>query len=147
MLIEKKSNGEIIKHSNDEFASEVERNNRTHLCWDCANGYPSKCPKIADLEKGTLEIYNFVKKGYQLIEDDYVYKFIVTDCENFEKPEQKSQDEQIFAKKEMKKAVNELIMTFYETNTVEEALEIRKKRRARGLIEKRMNREKGQKYL
>ena len=142
MIVEKTLEGEIIEHESGHFITDVEKDSPIHLCWNCKNGYATKCPKITDLQKGTIDSYNFIKSGYQLVEDGNIIKFIVSACDNFEVPEQKSQEELERAKIEAKKAMNELIMDFYDVDTVEDALRIRENRRARGVLEKKLNREK-----
>ncbi len=144
MLLEKKANGEIVKYD-DENAVDISRANRIHLCWDCVNGYPSKCPKIADLEKARLDdddFYDFIRECYQVFEDDDMIEFIVSDCLCFKKCVYKTSDEEREALKEMRDAIGSLLTYWYNTETPEEALETRAKRRANGEKMRLLKREK-----
>ena len=141
MILEKNLDGEIIEHDN-KFIDKIETDDNTHLCWDCANGYPSKCQKIADLRKGTIDLYDFIKRGYQIIEDDEVTKFTVLLCENFKIVKKRSTDEQLAAITEMRKAMDNILTYYYDTETVEEALSERSIRRANGNYLRLLTRER-----
>lgn len=55
-----------------------------HKCWkDCKNAYPSKCLKVFDLPKENIEKYDFVKYGFQVIENDEIERFVVINCKNY----------------------------------------------------------------
>lgn len=89
-----------------------------HLCWSCSNGYPSKCEKIANIVKGTIDTYDFIKSGYQIIRDNDIERFIVTSCLNYEK----AIDQPNCSGQEFREEVGKLFTNYYGTNTVDEAL-------------------------
>ena len=61
-----------------------------HLCFDCQNAWPRKCPKIADLNKKPIEEYDFIVSGYQSFDDaEKPEDFIITSCENFKNDKNK----------------------------------------------------------
>lgn len=75
--------------------------NNDHLCFNCRNAYPSKCPKIFDCpEKQSITEYSFVDAGYELytvfeeikkVENKKVavrelrklQRLVITGCKNF----------------------------------------------------------------
>ncbi len=56
-----------------------------HLCWkDCECAYVSKCPKIADAKKKNISEYDFIKRGYQIYnENGELDDFGVFECDNY----------------------------------------------------------------
>ena len=89
-----------------------------HLCWNCSNGYPSKCAKVADRLKCNIDAYEFIKSGYQIVKDESVERFIVTSCLNFEKTDNKPNLSGI----EFYEEVGKLFTAYYGTETVREAV-------------------------
>ena len=58
------------------------------LCWNCKNGFPSKCKKIHDVHKLTIDNYDFIDSGYQVFgKKGYMLFFTVSKCSNFEQGE------------------------------------------------------------
>lgn len=100
-----------------------------HSCFDCANAYPNKCPKINDTEKKSIEEYDFIKRGYQLIRTnlttevgpkDKLEAFIVSSCDNFERDQMKRVTG---ADMKRARAARESLYTyFYDTASYDEAL-------------------------
>ena len=81
-----------------------------HLCWNCKNGCPSKCRKVANRIKKNIEDYPFINSGYQIVDNHgEVMRFIVTKCENFDKdentPKQASEIARLKLAKEKMKAL------------------------------------------
>lgn len=80
-IAELKLNAENLKKIKKEF--------QNHLCWNCKNGYPDKCVKVAMPEKVKIDRYPFINSGYQeymlntFTERLVVETFVVTDCDNF----------------------------------------------------------------
>lgn len=80
-IAELKLNAENLRKIKKEF--------QNHLCWNCQNGYPDKCVKVAMPEKGKIDKYPFINSGYQecmlnpLTGRLVVETFVVTDCDNF----------------------------------------------------------------
>ena len=64
---------------------------QNHLCWnDCANAFSTKCPKITDRYKKTIENYGFITDGYQIYnEEGELTCFCVTGCNNYKKEKRK----------------------------------------------------------
>lgn len=68
------------------FTNELYRNTQYRgpsLCFDCHNGYTSKCEKIRDIEKKSIEEYPFIISGFQVLKNDQLDRFIITKCRNF----------------------------------------------------------------
>ena len=60
------------------------KNSQDHLCFDCKNAWPTKCEKVAHLKKKHIDEYDFIDRGYQVIDENgEVSEFIVTKCANF----------------------------------------------------------------
>lgn len=74
---------------NAENLRKVKKEFQNHLCWNCQNGYPDKCVKVAMPEKVEIDKYPFINSGYQeymlnsFTERLVVETFVVTDCDNF----------------------------------------------------------------
>ena len=106
-----------------ERRSIVESNNK-HLCWDCLNGSPAKCKKVYDVRKKSINDYDFIINGYQIIDkDNCLESFIVSKCNNFVLEEKKELT--IQKKAELRQIRRELIMAYFGANDMEEAEEIR----------------------
>ena len=57
-----------------------------HLCWNnCLNATPNNCPKIKNERKRTINNYEFITDGYQIINDDKLIKFVVSKCKKYKK--------------------------------------------------------------
>lgn len=63
-----------------------------HLCWmNCKNATPNKCSKILDLPKLTIDKYDFITDGYQILDNnDIVDTFVVTKCKNYKREYKKT---------------------------------------------------------
>lgn len=94
-IAELKLNAENLRKIKKEF--------QNHLCWNCQNGYPDKCAKVAMLEKAKIDRYPFINSGYQeymlntFTNHLVVETFVVTDCDNFV-----TTNEKIFTKNSVK---------------------------------------------
>lgn len=55
---------------------------QNHLCWqNCRKASIASCPKVADRRKKPINKYEFIKDGYQVIDENmHLNKFIVTNC-------------------------------------------------------------------
>ncbi len=85
-VIAKKDGNIEIMDKTSEITNSVRR--LQQLCWDCKNGFPSKCKKICDIHKLRIENYDFIDSGYQVFDrDGYIFLFIVSKCSNFEQGE------------------------------------------------------------
>ena len=104
-----KENGEIKLSSN--VLDFMRHSNKETRCWDCANGYPNNCPKIADLEKKPIDQYEFITKGYQVIKDGELAKFAVFECKNFHKA-----TDNVMSTSERKKLMDGIVAEFYNTD-------------------------------
>lgn len=109
---------------NDELWKKLEEKS-TMLCWDCSNGYVSKCSKIRDLKKKNIEDYPFIVSGFQVIKNDEIERFIVTNCKRYKKATNKNQ----MTSKELRKAKAKLAALFYGTETLEEGLKLQEKKK------------------
>lgn len=78
---------ELVKMVREDLVGEEKlQEGQYHLCWNCKNGCPSKCIKVANRRKKEIGKYNFINSGYQTVnKNGEVVNFIVTKCENFEK--------------------------------------------------------------
>ncbi len=56
-----------------------------HMCWrDCECAYANKCPKVADHQKKSIADYDFIKKGYQIYQENgELDTFSVAKCDNY----------------------------------------------------------------
>lgn len=108
---------------NAKLDKEFDKNQEV-LCWDCSNGYVSKCSKIADVGFGSIEDYDFITEGTQVLQGNKVKSFSVTRCQNFELCDGKPK----LSKEEFKKAKESLMLYFYDTDDIDIA---RKRRSAR----------------
>ena len=107
-----KTDGNISETTDKKEIEKSIRQREAVLCWDCQNGYPSKCEKIADLQKGNIDLYDFIKSGFQVIKDDKMLYFIVTKCSNYKNVSNAPKIE----KEEWDKAKDALTMFAYDTD-------------------------------
>ena len=140
ILKEIRNGNEIIELTDiDSIENELNlKKGDTHLCWDCKNGHPDKCSKIADLQKGSIESYEFIKDGFQLVQDGIVDKFIITRCQNFECCD----NNKTAMTPEFIDATNSLMLYYYDVESVEEAIETRESLRRRGYHVKKVRQHK-----
>lgn len=141
-IIEKKFSGEIVANENvqTDVENEILEKYDEHLCWQCTNGYPSKCKKVANLKKCPIADYPFIIKGCQLVRAGYLEKFVVSDCDNFKKEISKTKEELAESNKRFRKARESIHIAYYDAETLEEARETAKAREAR--IKKRKRNKK-----
>jgi hypothetical protein len=118
IIIKKKDGLIIIDEATKENICSL--GNCSHLCVDCANGCPNKCVKVEDYEKKTIDKYDFVTDGYQIVDDDgQVEKFIITRCENFIKDIQyKPTKEQL---DNYRKLRDKMKTAYFEADSIDEA--------------------------
>ena len=67
----------------DRISEKLEKESDV-ICYSCTNGYTSRCKKIADIEKQSIENYPFIVRGFQVYRNERLDKFIVSECENFD---------------------------------------------------------------
>ena len=61
-----------------------------HLCSDCANCNPALCQKVEDIEKNTIDKYDFISDGIQAYDGEGIMQyFFVSKCQNFEKDKER----------------------------------------------------------
>ena len=119
-----KENGELrIETNSPELTKEIEKNIKEdgHLCWEnCANACTNKCPKIADMPKKDLNSYDFINSGIQIIDEKgEIEKFIVSDCNKYQKVNPKKQT--LKEKNKIRQAREELRKAYFDTITIEDA--------------------------
>jgi len=137
LLVEKNKGqiNEILGYNEKKMTKGVK--DSSHLCWNCQNGYPSKCEKIAALKKDNIASYDFIESGHQIIRDGRLEKFIVSSCHNYE-----LSNHEPCSAAELSKAMDSLLTYFYNTETAEEALRTRQARRKQGHEIRLLKREK-----
>lgn len=91
--------------------------NDKHLCMSCENATVSKCKKIADQYKLHINDYDFVTKGYQVLDEHgRVDKFVVNKCENYSKDKPRSYTkEQLLLFEQYKET---LLLRYYEADDI-----------------------------
>ena len=94
-----------------------------HLCWEnCVNASPDLCPKVTDIVKKRIDEYDFITHGFQIFDEKgRMDKFIVTECENYKKT---YITEKIDAAR-TRKLKESLMLTYYDTDNIREAIDIR----------------------
>lgn len=149
VMLEKKSgkikNLKVTKELLERFENSrgVEK---THLCVDCQNCIPSKCVKVNNRIKKTLDDYDFITDGLQNFEDDgKVYGFLVTGCKNFKKDEQKQLTKE--EKRRAKKIRRSLRLDYFESGSLNEAILTQAELQEKGLLEVNGAGEKEKKIL
>lgn len=119
-----KENGEIKEVSYSELFENV---CSVHLCWnECANATPLKCKKIYDKKKQTIDNYEFITDGFQIIKgNNKVDRFHVSGCNYYEKEPEKEKltADLIQYYNDIKRNI---AMLYYDTDTVEEADELQR---------------------
>lgn len=106
---------DIIKseQATDEALKDIRKT--TTLCFDCANF--DKCKKVEDREKLTIDKYDFISDGAQVIdENDDIESFIVNNCRDFVRDEERKYTgaKAIEMRRDLKK-------DYFDTETIEEA--------------------------
>lgn len=79
-------NPEVTEYLNLLFEQELDNmidNQSSVICFNCTNGYTSRCQKIADIEKEEIQNYPFIIRGYQVYKNDRLDKFIVGKCADY----------------------------------------------------------------
>ena len=90
LLLIIKKDGKISTIDDKEQIGEYlkEHKKDIHLCWEnCRNAYCSKCEKIENLPKKTIDEYEFISDGFQLYNlssEDTMRIFVVAECSNYE---------------------------------------------------------------
>ena len=75
----------LASNTVNNFLDKVLAKSCSQACWECSNGYPSKCEKIRDLTKKPIDKYPFIEEGYQRLEEDAIEDFIIISCQNYQK--------------------------------------------------------------
>lgn len=114
----------------DTFAI-AQYKNQKHLCGlNCQNVYCSKCAKVADRVKRTIDQYPFIKDGYQIVDkNDDVLDFNVAKCDNYKKFEEKNN-----ATSHLTQQVEDLATIYFDASNVDEAIKIKSDLENRGLL-------------
>lgn len=97
-----------------------------HLCWEnCANAHPFECDKVTNIIKKRIDKYDFITDGYQIYDEKgKLDKFIVTKCTNYREEKHREMTPEELAS--ARKAKRSIFMSYYDTDTVEEAKAIQK---------------------
>ena len=125
--IEKKDGITIKSECNKIDPSKIGNNkNSKHLCWNnCSNGFANKCEKIYDHRKRIISDYDFIKSGYQIINEyNELKKFVVTECDNYK--EKKPEKMSLADYRNQKEQREKFIMSYYGANSMEEVKKIEK---------------------
>lgn len=134
-IVLQKENGETIELDYSELFENNGRNDGIHLCWEnCANATPRRCKKIYDLPKQTIDNYDFITDGFQIVNGDQrkVDRFIVTGCNHYEEePEREKMS--VEERKRINDIRRNMAMLYYEADTIEEAEEIQRQQIEKGL--------------
>ena len=86
-IIVKKENGEVTIVADEESTRSIITEIK-NPCFECTNGYVTKCPKMADEVKKNISKYDFITDGYQIYnEDGEVDIFAISKCSNFVRQE------------------------------------------------------------
>lgn len=96
-------------------------------CFDCANGYVSSCPKIADYpfeEKKDIEDYSFIKGGFQEYLNGVLDKFIVLDCDNYKCADIEPKIHSTAEERKIYQILREMFISYYDAGDIEEALSV-----------------------
>ena len=96
-----------------------------HLCWkNCKNARTDCCEKIEDLPKRTIDNYDFIIDGYQIIDGSgEIDTFVVSKCSNYELQHQKKLNVQ--ERRKLKELKANIFMEYFDAESIEEATEIR----------------------
>ena len=116
-----KESGELkIENTTPELIEQLDKENG-HLCWEnCENACADKCRKVEDLPKKYINEYDFIKAGFQIIDDKgRIDRFIVNECDNYKKvqPKRLTTEE----KARIRRAREELRKAYFDATTLEEA--------------------------
>lgn len=123
----------VIKVSNVGVGS-GSHNKKSHLCFDCVNGCPSRCPKVADIKKKPIGEYEFITKGEETIGKNGEERFVVYECKNFVKVPHVSKKMTTKDKERIIELCDKLFMYYFDANTVEEAAKIQREAYQKGLL-------------
>lgn len=117
---ESKANGiyNLFKKVLNDTIDEVFDELQIHLCWEyCTNACITLCQKVNDLPKNNIGTYDFITDGYQTFDEKgNLDKFVVTGCTNYKKSQPKK-----IPLEEIKRRKNNLIMMYFDAESVEEA--------------------------
>lgn len=118
-----------------------------HLCWNnCANADACNCKKVRDIVKKEIGEYDFVKDGYQYIDENgKVDTFVITSCDNYveAKPKYSTQLE----KARVKELKDALMMAYFGTETIDEAYVLQHDLESRGQLKNIYGRRPSEKQI
>ena len=96
-----------------------------HLCWEnCKNASPNRCEKVRDYVKRSINDYDFIIDGYQILDNNGdVDTFVVSGCSNYEeqKPKKLSNSDGL----RIRELKENIFMEYFDAETLEEARNIR----------------------
>ena len=96
-----------------------------HLCWEnCKNASPDRCEKVRDYVKRSINDYDFIIDGYQILDNNGdVDTFVVSECSNYEeqKPKKISSSDEL----RIRELKENIFMEYFDAETLEEARNIR----------------------
>lgn len=129
-----KENGvyELCKKYAHDVISVAFDETQKHLCFDCQNAHPYQCEKITQRFYDTINRYDYITDGYQIIDNkDRIQIFVVTKCKNFKMDEPKKLTSSDLAR--IRKLKDSMFLSYYDAETVKEAED------AKESIERRLN--------
>ena len=128
----KKENGVVTSlEPTAELLKAIEEGKKCHLCWTtCGKAYANQCPKIADEFKKSIDSYDFITDGIQVIDEKgEVDTFIVEKCNSCEKSKKP-----IITGRKAKELRDALRTAYFGTATTDEAFVLQDELVKRGLL-------------
>lgn len=112
---------EVTETFTDEVKEDIKK---IHLCANnCANCYADKCAKVEDVDFKSIEEYDFINSGVQVVDENKtVGRFIVSDCDNYKYTEKKQ-----ITKEDRRKARRlreSLRLYFFDVASIDESYKI-----------------------
>lgn len=96
-----------------------------HLCYlNCKNATTLLCPKIADRRKKYISSYDFIIDGYQIVNNNDIEVFVVSNCLKYEEQHEKKFN--IEQQRRINEIVKSIKMHYFDAETIEEANAIEK---------------------
>ena len=99
-------------------------NMKSHLCFDCKNGCPSRCEKVKDIVKKPINEYDFIIDGVQTLDENGdVDRFAVFKCENFKRAPYKAPKLTSEESAHISKVKLQMLTCFFDTDSAAHANE------------------------
>ena len=133
-VILKKQDGVISTEDYDISKIKEIKSNYSSPCFDCKNGYASKCQKMFDCGAKDIKDYDFIDSGIQSYDENGISNLYVMNCTNYEKDAPRkpaTTKEEIERLKYLKESIKIL---YFSAETVEEANRTQHDLMRRGLL-------------